>query len=1242
MPITKLNTFEGVPIGKENFEEYTSYLSSLVARSNPFIETTSTDFNDIIPLGTGIDFKSKDSENVGSIFSGSLNNESSEQVYYAFTLPSYQDYDLTNNFQFTLSSTDHTFDIPGISGGGDYVVKIEATPNLSNPLNDFYVKFRLNYGPAGSPDSIAGDDFILDSTRMGTSQTYYALLGNVDASDEVYVESIGSYDVDSGDSIDVDYQVYRVADWDSSKSYLINYKLRDIVFSDGLSGRVNVYFGDLNVLHSSDFIYRDQESSSFEDFFTLVDTVKTSANNDTLGSIIFKPSSSGLQGSLIFVAEESDNSSSNVPVEIELYELDGSNNIITLSGTSNNSFAFITNSSKELYSFSTDLLNSTKYTPGLDKWEIPLSAIEEILFAPGDIGYGFESDLLPPVFSKFSSGNYEDAKTDPDVGGYSKGFILTSVNGVPQINDDGSSGDDFYDSSTLSSSDIVRFKSIRLGAEYPKPIYTQKENHQYANQVIDGFSQVNASTFSVSNSLANSKFDNTLYFPYTDFNLNPALILIYETQSGSDRVQSYYYIPRDTEFLLGSEIRKNHYRVEDASSGKVKFNFDFVVENPLASDKYWIVSAEQLQESTNNQVTDYFSRNGKLYSPTANLNITTKILSFSPSSLVDTDLESELPVVNLIPSTKILSSSGGPIISDAEGEFSSDIIYALSYPARIDADEIVRLQSNKYEPDIFDIYYYSDATSEQFVSQDVPYPTYVKIANNEVSWYNRGIFGLSYDPVSRAIYSKLHVIGNYSTRPDDSATIGELRRRSTLSSLAGTIGPGDTNFVDTLQNNSFVYTDSAPKITTAFANPGSLLVGQSSGPPSVLEAGDLGNVLTVTGINDIGWQDISTEAWTTISVVSESGTNSLNATDQSNLNILGTSDQIILSLDSTGQDYYLEIGISTDVVIYNLEVENSVNLPDTGVIAGTYGSSTSIPQFIVSSDGLVSSASDIEIDTNAWTFISDGTNLITAGTTSTLNIIGNSNNIDIYAQEISGSDIINISLSSDVTVSGSVTSPVINLPHLSYSPSSQNGNMWSTSSDVSIVLNSTIRKFSLNGHTHSANDISTGTLPSERGGTGYGSYTNGQLLIGDSSTGNLSKNSLVGADGVLVDNGSGSITLRTNGTSNNTVNALVKRDSNGDFSARNITASSFIGNSSSSSVLSPGANINGILFTGASNVSVPTANPLSFGTGLSSSGTFNGLNSRTVSVNPAEVVMIAGAQTITGAKTFTTIILPEK
>jgi hypothetical protein len=261
-----------------------------------------------------------------------------------------------------------------------------------------------------------------------------------------------------------------------------------------------------------------------------------------------------------------------------------------------------------------------------------------------------------------------------------------------------------------------------------------------------------------------------------------------------------------------------------------------------------------------------------------------------------------------------------------------------------------------------------------------------------------------------------------------------------------------------------------------------------------------------------------------------------------------------------------------------------------------------------------------------------------------LKISGASNQVSVSVGVVSGTDTVSISLSTDVVLQGFISSQVVRMPHVSSAPSTTNGNMWTTSTDVSIVLNNQVRKFSLAGHSHVASDISSGVLTTSVGGTGFGSvFTDGDLLIGNSSNGGLSRSKLSfqPASGINVSNSNGGITISTNATSSNSINAIVIRDGLGNFSAGTITAS-LSGNASTATSLQTARTINGISFNGTSNVNIPTLNDLSFGFGLSSSGNFNGLSARSLSVNSAEVVTIAGTQTITGQKTFTTIVLPVK
>jgi len=71
-----------------------------------------------------------------------------------------------------------------------------------------------------------------------------------------------------------------------------------------------------------------------------------------------------------------------------------------------------------------------------------------------------------------------------------------------------------------------------------------------------------------------------------------------------------------------------------------------------------------------------------------------------------------------------------------------------------------------------------------------------------------------------------------------------------------------------------------------------------------------------------------------------------------------------------------------------------------------------------------------------------------------------------------------------------------------------------------------------------------GTLDVDNGGTGQTTYTNGQLLIGNTTGNTLTKATLTAGTGIAITNGTGSISVATNGTV--TTNAPVTKTA--DFS----------------------------------------------------------------------------------------------
>ena len=62
-----------------------------------------------------------------------------------------------------------------------------------------------------------------------------------------------------------------------------------------------------------------------------------------------------------------------------------------------------------------------------------------------------------------------------------------------------------------------------------------------------------------------------------------------------------------------------------------------------------------------------------------------------------------------------------------------------------------------------------------------------------------------------------------------------------------------------------------------------------------------------------------------------------------------------------------------------------------------------------------------------------------------------------------------------------------------------------------------------------ASSVATGTVSVANGGTGQTSYTDGQLLIGNSTGNTLTKATLTAGSGVTITNGAGAITIATSG-----------------------------------------------------------------------------------------------------------------
>ena len=96
------------------------------------------------------------------------------------------------------------------------------------------------------------------------------------------------------------------------------------------------------------------------------------------------------------------------------------------------------------------------------------------------------------------------------------------------------------------------------------------------------------------------------------------------------------------------------------------------------------------------------------------------------------------------------------------------------------------------------------------------------------------------------------------------------------------------------------------------------------------------------------------------------------------------------------------------------------------------------------------------------------------------------------------------------------------------------------------------------------------------------------IALGTDTTGNYVAVGAVSGNGLSGSTSSegATFTVSSNATATNTASTIVFRDTNGDFSARVITATTFSGNASTASQLATARNINGVSFSGGADIVV--------------------------------------------------------
>lgn len=124
--------------------------------------------------------------------------------------------------------------------------------------------------------------------------------------------------------------------------------------------------------------------------------------------------------------------------------------------------------------------------------------------------------------------------------------------------------------------------------------------------------------------------------------------------------------------------------------------------------------------------------------------------------------------------------------------------------------------------------------------------------------------------------------------------------------------------------------------------------------------------------------------------------------------------------DITGVDITAGTGLSGTVSTTSGQHTQTINLANTAVTAGSYGSATSIPTFTVDAQGRLTAAGSASI-TTTLTIDGDSTTQDVSLAADDLKIIGTTNEIETAVTK-SGTDVsLTIGLPSDVTISNDLT-----------------------------------------------------------------------------------------------------------------------------------------------------------------------------------------------------------------------------
>jgi len=256
-----------------------------------------------------------------------------------------------------------------------------------------------------------------------------------------------------------------------------------------------------------------------------------------------------------------------------------------------------------------------------------------------------------------------------------------------------------------------------------------------------------------------------------------------------------------------------------------------------------------------------------------------------------------------------------------------------------------------------------------------------------------------------------------------------------------------------------------------------------------------------------------TGALFTNGAVTTNGNLTVNGTitaNQLNINVTTVSSSVIYSSGSTK---FGDTADDTMQVTGSMLVNGNIVLASGFAITGSHsGSGAGLTN--------IQASSIVNIGTIATTAVTAGNGLTGGGTVGSLTLdVGSGTGILVSADAVSIDPSIVVTITGSQTISGAKTFNAATTTFVAVT-----GTTAQFTSVTASFTGSGAGLTSLNG-----SQITTGVVGVTVGGTGQTTYTDGQLLIGNSSGNTLTKNTLTAGAGIGITNGNGTITIAVTG-----------------------------------------------------------------------------------------------------------------